>query len=149
MKATELRLGNLVNTINREGEIHLPNSKVFSVQEIGFDCILCEINKIPAQERTLPIFAVRDLCPIPLTSEWIENFGFSKGFKGCSYLNLPGDGGQLLPFFYVNNRMEVEYVQFMDAKEENEIKRVHFVHQLQNLYFALTGEELTIKEETI
>lgn len=28
----------------------------------------------------------------------------------------------------------------------SEYKQIEYVHQLQNLYFALTGEELTIKE---
>lgn len=150
MKANELRIGNLVNTINREGEIHLPNSMVFSVQEIGFDCILCDIDKIPAQEKTLPIFAVRDLCPIDLTEEWAIKCGFVKqkwqGYNPAGYCD------------YVLNdviRLEKREVfsfncyghPYDESIESNGFSfDVLYVHQLQNLYFALVGEELEIKK---
>jgi hypothetical protein len=35
--------------------------------------------------------------------------------------------------------------QFLNYKFGNEILRINYVHTLQNLYFALTGKELTIK----
>ena len=73
-----------------------------------------------------------NLNPIPLTEEWLLKFGFKRFpwglvkdnllFKDdlkCSYLILQ-----------VGNGFEV---------------KVKYVHQLQNLYFTLTGEELTIK----
>ena len=72
--------------------------------------------------------------PIPLTEEWLIKFGFeeSEVFVKVFLLNqIPigygyayRKGWQIMP-------------------EGIEIKHVH---QLQNLYFALTGEELTIKD---
>ncbi|MDV3583431.1 hypothetical protein CMU85_18180 [Elizabethkingia anophelis] len=66
--------------------------------------------------------------PIELTEEWLLKFGFEKhGSKWChSVLStniIKGNG------FYMN------YVN----------KEIKYVHELQNLFYALTNEELTIK----
>jgi hypothetical protein len=70
--------------------------------------------------------------PIPLTEEWLEKFGFE-------YSDLNGDSGLWkIPPFQIYGK----YNQFLyDYRLD-----VNYVHQLQNLYFALTGEELTIKK---
>jgi len=70
--------------------------------------------------------------PIPLTEEWLERFGFE-------YSDLNGDSGLWkIPPFQIYGK----YNQFLyDYRLD-----VNYVHQLQNLYFALTGEELTIKK---
>ena len=44
-------------------------------------------------------------------------------------------------YFNIFNHSECDFTEMQYLTE------VKFVHQLQNLYFALTGEELTIKEE--
>jgi hypothetical protein len=71
-------------------------------------------------------------CSIPLTEDWLVKFGFEKVsgwdyYKGWikDYVELECD---CYGFDYVNN---------ID-------KEVKHVHQLQNLYFALTGEELEL-----
>lgn len=76
--------------------------------------------------------------PIPLTPEWLQRCGlFENGssykgelrFKGCGHLTIEtienGGLGYFAPF---NKTIEIKYL-----------------HQLQNLYFALTGEELKIE----
>jgi len=71
--------------------------------------------------------------PIPLTEDWLLKFGFEQDgelFHNQIALYKNGVGG----FNYNVNYFEHENLE--------EIKHVH---QLQNLYFALTGEELTIK----
>ena len=69
--------------------------------------------------------------PIPLTEEWLEKFGFE-------YSDLNGDSGlwKIPPFQIYGKCNQFIYEYALD---------VNYVHQLQNLYFALTGEELTIK----
>lgn len=68
--------------------------------------------------------------PEPLTEEWLFKFGFKKVYH-YYYLNNARHMGfnEEYGFFNVTNDIQIEYV-----------------HQLQNLYFAITGEELTIKE---
>jgi hypothetical protein len=78
--------------------------------------------------------------PIPLNEDWLVKFGFaqykdpesiyySKEFEGLFNFDLRRSFG-FPNFIWEFNDMPL----FVD-----------YVHQLQNLYFALTGEELTIK----
>ena len=87
--------------------------------------------------------------PIAITEEWLLKFGFEKEKRNRFYS------------YYLNNDDENEYSrQRIDYwfGEDNFcaaelcragvcFKRVKlkYVHQIQNLYFALTNEELTIK----
>jgi hypothetical protein len=72
--------------------------------------------------------------PIPLTEEWLLKFGFERRqIKDLISYTLPKL--ELYQYASNNNKIFFEY-----ADGEVELK---YVHQLQNLYFALTGEELT------
>ena len=75
----------------------------------------------------------RNLQPIPLTEEWLERFGFE-------YSDLNGDSGlwKIPPFQIYGKCNQFIYEYALD---------VNYVHQLQNLYFALTGEELNQNKE--
>ena len=74
-----------------------------------------------------------DVEPIPLTEDWLERFGFE-------YSDLNGDSGLWkIPPFQIYGK----YNQFIYDYELD----VNYVHQLQNLYFALTGEELKQNKE--
>ena len=75
-----------------------------------------------------------DCKPIPLTEEWLIKFGFERNLKDGSFQHRSP-----FPFtvYFDGARLSVKFYQ------GNEL---NYVHQLQNLYFALTGEELTIKE---
>ena len=69
--------------------------------------------------------------PIPLTEEWLVKFGFEKGKKGIY---------QLCSF-------DMEHTMWILDNGVSDLHgQVVHVHQLQNLYFAITGEELIIKE---
>ena len=57
--------------------------------------------------------------PIPLSEEWVKRFGLNQS-------NLVGG-------IYTDGDLYIT------------VDMPKYVHQLQNLYFALTGEELTIK----
>ena len=65
---------------------------------------------------------------IPLTEEWLLKFGFDKDIFTCGY-----------------KADIVKGILYLDYGEI-ELTEVKHVHQLQNLYFALTGEELKIQE---
>ena len=75
--------------------------------------------------------------PIPLTEEWLLKFGFEVINK--SYFELKINS---IVLEYTKNLNNECYIMI------NESIKIYIkhVHQLQNLYFALTGEELTIKE---
>ena len=86
--------------------------------------------------------------PIPLTEDWLLKFGFEK-LKGRyhedTYMNADLNFGN--PVLKLNDYTRLctnggyEYL-FLDGFR----LPCKYLHQLQNLYFALTGNELTIKE---
>jgi hypothetical protein len=73
--------------------------------------------------------------PIPLTEEWLLKFGFkhlgngkfSGGFKNMFKISSHQFG---IDFYY--GAIDPYYI------------KPHYVHNLQNLYFALTNQELTL-----
>lgn len=77
--------------------------------------------------------------PIPLTEEWLLKFGFKK--VGINF--------ELKSIVIWYSSYEKCFVwRFMNVGEDADRKvRLDYVHTLQNLYFALTNEELTIKSE--
>jgi len=68
--------------------------------------------------------------PIPLTEEWLLKFGFE-------YSDLNGDSGlwKIPPFQIYGKYNQFIYDYRLD---------VNYVHQLQNLFYYLCGEELKI-----
>jgi len=65
--------------------------------------------------------------PIPLTEEWLLKFGF-KSVNGYPFKMLCG---------YIKIRNGIWFFKYYNLDIE-----LKYVHQLQNLYFALIGEEL-------
>lgn len=79
--------------------------------------------------------------PIPLTEEWLLKFGFAKVvgisgsyFKGICYVDLKTIG-------FENNKPA-----FVFRISGNELRYIEYVYQLQNLFHALTGQELELND---
>ena len=141
MKANELRIGNIVDRTCRRGDVYLPANYPMKVYEItSFECLLYDIKKHPSQLKTMPVEGLRDVFGIPLTEEWLLKFGFlsdGDGFlKDIKHNEL---------FIHLNHFNEVIFqIGYKDNWSMN--MSIRYVHQLQNLYFALTGEELSVNE---
>ena len=105
----------------RIGNLVLINNKVIELDSRMFHAIIHG-------------FEGYDPEPIPLTEEWLLRFGFH-------YTN-----DEWIVLFWVNGRVifTIEHTGkiFIEAKTRVHIK---YVHQLQNLYFALSGSELVLK----
>jgi len=139
MKANELRKFNLVQITSEKAkeEIEEPSPwvnefEVKAIRDDGIDSV--EIyNEI---ENVYCYASMDEIEPIPLTEEWLLKFGFEK-------LNLIAwrCGNIIIETVLGFN------VRMMATEESSVfIKKIKHVHQLQNLYFALTNEELTIKK---
>jgi len=76
--------------------------------------------------------------PIPLTPDWLDRAGFEE-FDDDGGYELKSDMAIQLHYAYLSDD---GYDFIFDTQF---IVRIKFVHQLQNLYFALTGKELTFK----
>lgn len=76
-----------------------------------------------------------EISPIPLTEEWLLSFGFVESQDIDTIFGL-----KLNDFWYINE-FQIRN-KFNAILLEVELK---YVHQLQNLYFALTRTHLTLK----
>jgi hypothetical protein len=119
MKAQELRIGNLLQGLSNIRKIAEINTTSFTDTQ-GLSTLL------------------RDSMPILLTEEWLLKFGFEK-------LNR-----DVVAYEQCNLIVEWLFERwtgrlYFDAYTSIQIIEIKYVHQLQNLYFVLTGEELTIK----
>jgi hypothetical protein len=113
MKASELRLGNLI--LFRDNLICLDsNYELFKS--------LVDISRNDKRYK-----------PIPLSEEWLLKFGFET--NDVRYWQISS--------FRLHINRYGEWI-FKVVTFEQEIK---YVHSLQNLYFSLTGEELTLKNK--
>lgn len=91
--------------------------------------------------------------PIPLTEEILLKFGFDKGKIDWFAKKYFTDCDECAEVMKVDYNLSSKRLAIYDAIEETDMvnilsypiytgKRINYVHQLQNLYFALTGEEL-------
>ena len=124
MKPNELRIGNKVNYKDENHEF-----EVIEIDTLGMRV------KDNEQETWIEYECFE---AIPLTKERLIKFGF---YKDKFELKLKIND---LLFFYSKSFENVMMTSNNDLGGYNHIRGVKYVHQLQNLYFALTGKELTI-----
>jgi len=115
--ASELRLGNFL--MDEKTGDYLTVVDV-SYQNIGF---------MPHKGEALP--EGWQAVPITLTKKWFKLFSF-KAFRPAHYT---------LDWFMVTLNEREDYEFYF----RNQILYLKYVHQLQNLYFTLTGKELKLK----
>jgi len=120
MKARDFRIGNLIK-YSEDGTVF----EITEIDKLGFE----------VKNENEETWIEHDLFePIQLTEEWLIKFGFKKiGTK--TYFD-----------YHIGNFFI--YIIGCSLKEKNfyfsscDEYRITTVHQLQNIYFALTGEEL-------
>ena len=126
MKASELRIGNLVDLGNRI-------AKVIEIAHLG--CVVVDL-----EETQDTIEDYERIKGIPLTEEWLLRFDFTRHHvdysNGVIYIKNVPDNTEFEWGVYPN-----ELGSGFQIKNRKLLK---YVHQLQNLYFALTGEELIL-----
>lgn len=122
IKANELRVGNIFSLHTQDGycgDIKLKAEGILLAQN---------------DEK----FFNDTHCPYKLTEEWLIKFGFFEKFKSAS------------------NRWNIKSFELHDPCDENDKLTgrfiydwtiyIEYVHQLQNIYFFVTGEELTLAD---
>lgn len=86
--------------------------------------------------------------PIPLNPEWLQRCGFAESFRdklGKSWtIDIMPSAKRVLGICNMTTRTLVSFVS--EPGNIVMLRPIYNVHQLQNLYFALTGEELAITQ---
>lgn len=123
----ELRIGNWVHGYSSNYE-HVPS--FFKVESLDEG----RINPYCAHDGET--WYAKEVTPIPLTTEILEKCGL---IEANSFHELQVDG---INFVWDNSGLDVSFEGNQIAMPLLHIKSLH---QLQNLYFALTGSELKIE----
>jgi hypothetical protein len=122
MKANELRIGNYYY-----GDVLFPSEyNVITAND------LVELDSDPLDDYYQPL---------PLTEEWLLRMGFEKKENSLFTKKLEYNYNSLK--YCEDYKIWIYYNDDNDAAC-NYIADLNFVHELQNLYFALTKKELTI-----
>ena len=164
MKPEQLRIGNLVNVDNIEyhPEITIDKTpmKIVGIC-MGNDGYSVQLNTLDITKQDVSPFVSqysKFIIPIELTEEWLIKFGFNKynNFVLDSYsIKLNGIGVKSLCITIEQGNQYITLREFNYASEtipsdlvvlrNSDYHGEFYVHQLQNLYFALTNKELEFK----
>ncbi len=128
IEANELRIGNWLSHTNNNGTFNLQTQEVLID---GFSCLYDQgLWTIPYVESK----------GIPLTKEILLNCGFIQLYRSDSCVRL-----ELIDqpeYEFKSNSFHSEFRLFFEG---HCMAGINYLHQLQNLYFALTGKELEVK----
>ncbi len=131
MRATEFRISNLVECFGTREVVAIKKNKIKVQHESKEGHFIIEW--VPIDSLSIKL--------IPLTEEWLLKFGFEKVLNQYKKItDVSKDTFNNIPFIilFLGNQFQYDDLRFRT--------NLKYVHQLQNLYFALTGEELNIKE---
>jgi hypothetical protein len=139
MKVNELRIGNIVGFKDRTDFY----ARINDISVLGGVHIsrFWEDGTLDDQPEV-----IEDLTPIPLTEKWLLKFGFEKteGMHVNTYKKMIKSISTVEEIYMIissKNYYWVGYRYNMDLRDVG-LGELNYVHQLQNLVFALTGEEL-------
>lgn len=142
MKASELRIGNLINGIyydfvNEDEYDEIEKETICTVATLD-STDMCDYRIYVESEVDIETFS--DFQPIPLTEEWLLKFGF-----GCE-AKIGGDGIEFRVYHFDVLTFNTNHGWWYKVQRMNDTQ-LEYVHQLQNFYFALTGEELIFNQQ--
>lgn len=137
MEAKDLRIGNYIDSENNDCDFYI------RVTEISDEELFTDVYGTQGSTNVW----INQAKPLPITEQWLLKFGFEeKDFEAMDYIpetyysKISNNGDKInigtQPYYNFTLNYDGDFCS-------NEIL---YVHQLQNLYFALTGEELILKE---
>lgn len=125
MEAKNFRIGNFISDTNA--------SDSFFAKVKKLDLSRCYYGQFHS--------AYTDIKPIKITEDWLNKFGFERTPFGRKFNDF---------YLEASSRVvktdELYGFKYEHVPEEKYIN-LDYVHQLQNLFFALTGKELELKDE--
>ena len=135
--ANELRLGNIISDQNG-----------FEMYVVGVfdDEILLDFDGNEGDVFQYSKKEIELLKPVKITEELLKSIGGTKFSNSAYWLNYKLKNG-----FAISQCLTTEPVVGFKKKDswyyENDLILIESLHQLQNLFYALTGKELITKEQ--
>lgn len=119
MEITELRIGNIVHWGDHDTKIDINMLWSFDKYKSG------------------------GLCGEPLTPEWLVKLGFVEVANG---FNIHAYNDDVEIGISITDVREYFTNKHLFYRHSHSIAKIEYVHQIQNLYFELTRQELAIHE---
>lgn len=133
MKVSELRIGNIIkhNVTDDNGDVLQPNQA--AITEDDMEWMVC--------------YGADEQEPVPITNQYLFEFGFKEpNLNSVTYYYLQLGQGYYLHWDFNDQKMYL----VGRGSENGFYLECKFLHQLQNIFFALTGKELqTTTKQTI
>ena len=156
METKELRIGNYVyyeHTTHVVSGVHGNSVYSWWVKD-GKPVIEYEAKDSSGTQVEAPyIDVVSQYEPIPLTEEWLEKLGLIKRNQTeelpeeLQQPDIDEDGDIWYTWVKGVFNLEIQSNGEIWFELYSHYKHIKWVHELQNLYFALTEEELTLQEK--
>lgn len=132
MQANEIRIGNYIAD---------SGGKVWQIDHWEYkDKVSAKPDEVEFLNHVLPLHPlteyVNELKPVALTEKWLLGFGFKQNQWFSMRTYKKGN-------FEIIGCKDENMIFNVFVTRQDKVKLTS-VHQLQNLYFALTGEELTL-----
>jgi len=146
MKVTELRIGNIVKLNNKDYhafEDFYPmtdENNIWIIEDIFRSGNLVIYNSL---ENLYKSCEISDIENIELNKKWLLKLGFSKSERQYDYFMREYDFNYRINIGFKD--ISIHISEKYDYIKGSTHPKTKYLHQLQNLYFALTNEELTIK----
>lgn len=145
MEANELRVGNFISLYRSPQDKEMSIGKIRSIyySPMVYESYVAELHD------GFVVNVEKGINPTPLTEEWLLKLGFKE-------ISFTEDRNRdWYKMFEIDNTSEIislnyytktNYCRFnFDIGYGNKYLDLYYVHQLQNLYIVLTGEELSLK----
>ena len=133
IQANELRIGNIVDRVS--------SSKI-DVIDNYYTVFELDEHSVSVDDIDGNLYINESVEGIKLTEEWLLRFGFRQWGKYKHLWKLKNVCG-----FTICTTISFHLNEY--GRWRNNIGEMEYVHQLQNLYFALTGQELELKSEAV
>lgn len=127
MKAEELRLNNLINI----GGNTIDTYQTYKPTKVT----LAILNEIAGENRERPDAILSVFQPIPLTEEWLLKSEYS---RRKDYI--------VIDRFSLRWRPDYNYWYVQDNYSSCYLTKLEFVHEWQNFYYVMQGEELILNK---
>jgi hypothetical protein len=124
LKASDLRVGNLINVLN-------PNTGIWNIESTKGKTIMI------MQEEEGHYLLINNLKPIKPTKEILTKMGFF-------IVETNGTFEATLPNFRYSIQTAEDYDGFFFCDGETVLTNFDYLHELQNLVFVLGQRELTV-----